>query len=72
MTRGDRAAVTLWLAALLFCAYWLLRHLTITADLSAFLPAAATRSQALLVKQLREGVASRLILIGRASCRERV
>jgi predicted exporter len=64
MTRGDRAAVTLWLAALLFCAYWLLRHLTITADLSAFLPAAATRSQALLVKQLREGVASRLILIG--------
>jgi predicted exporter len=64
MTRGDRAAVMVWLAVLLCCGYWLVRHLAVTADLSAFLPAAATRSQALLVQQLREGPASRLILIG--------
>ncbi len=64
MTRRDRAAIALWVAVVALCAFWLQRSLTVTADLSAFLPAAATRSQALLVKQLREGVASRLMLIG--------
>ncbi|HET9390112.1 MAG TPA: MMPL family transporter [Steroidobacteraceae bacterium] len=35
-----------------------------TTDLSAFLPRAPTATQRLLVDQLREGIASRLILIG--------
>ena len=34
-----------------------------TADLSAFLPGAPTAAQQLLVDQLREGPASRLILV---------
>ena len=64
MTRRGVAAVLVWAAAIGASAYWLTRHLDITTDLSAFLPAAATPAQSLLVGQLRDGVASRLILIG--------
>lgn len=64
MTRSDRAAVSIWLATLLAGAAWLAMHLVVTTDLSAFLPMAATRSQALLAQQLREGASSRLVLIG--------
>ena len=64
MTRRGVAAVLVWTVALSASAYWLARHLVITADLSAFLPAAATPMQSLLVDQLRDGVASRLVLIG--------
>src|SRR4051794_41922348 len=35
-----------------------------TTDLSAFLPRSPTATQRLLVDQLREGIASRLILVG--------
>lgn len=64
MTRAAAAAVLVWAAAIGASAYWLARHLEVTTDLSAFLPAAATPAQALLVSQLRDGVASRLILVG--------
>ena len=55
-------AVWLWLAALVICAVVVARS-KFTADLSAFLPKAPTAQQQLLVDQLREGVASRLILV---------
>ncbi|MGQ0752065.1 MAG: MMPL family transporter [Betaproteobacteria bacterium] len=63
MTRSGRSVVALWLVCLTASGYWLARHASITTEVSAFLPAAANRAQALLVGQLREGVASRLLLI---------
>ncbi|WHZ10147.1 MAG: putative membrane protein [Burkholderiaceae bacterium] len=64
MTSGWRRApaVWLWLAALAVCAVVVARS-KFTADLSAFLPKAPTAQQQLLVDQLRDGVASRLILV---------
>ncbi|QDL36052.1 MMPL family transporter [Rhodoferax sediminis] len=56
-------AVWLWLAALLVCGV-LISRASFTADLSAFLPKAPTPEQRLLVDQLRDGVVSRLILVG--------
>lgn len=64
MNVRERAVALLWLAAIIGCAGWLAARLAVTTDLSAFLPAAATRTQALLVQQLRDGAVSRLMLIG--------
>ena len=64
MSLRARLAVALWLVALVASGYWIARHLSVTTDLSAFLPPAATRVQEVLVEQLRAGVASRLLLIG--------
>lgn len=58
-----RLAVALWLAFVLACAAIVART-TFTADLSAFLPRAPTAEQQLLVDQLRDGLVSRLLLIG--------
>lgn len=63
-TLRARAAVAIWLALLCASGAWLARHLSITTDLGAFLPPAATRTQEVLVDQLRSGVASRLLLVG--------
>jgi len=52
----------LWVVALAACAY-VIAHARFSADLSAFLPAHPTAAQRLLIAQLREGPASRLILI---------
>lgn len=41
-----------------------LSRTTISTDITAFLPGPATRAQALLAEQLRDGVAARLMLIG--------
>ena len=57
-------ALAVWLVAMAVMLYVIARHVVVTSDLSAFLPAAATPEQALLVGELRDGVASRLILIG--------
>jgi predicted exporter len=57
------APVALWVAAIAVCA-WIAAHATYTGDLTAFLPRSATPAQALLVAQLREGVAARLLLVG--------
>jgi predicted exporter len=54
--------VAIWLL-LLAAAAWIIGHARFTADLSAFLPTRATAAQQALVDELREGVASRLILI---------
>ncbi len=56
------ASIVIWMA-LLAAAAWVVAHARYTADLSAFLPARPTPAQRALVDELREGVASRLILI---------
>ncbi|SDG44614.1 MMPL family transporter [Paraburkholderia phenazinium] len=56
-------AVLLWLVFLLACAVVISRT-TFTADLSAFLPRSPSAGQRVLVDQLRDGLVSRLILVG--------
>jgi predicted exporter len=56
------AAIVIW-ALLMGIAALVVIRARYSADLSAFLPRAPTPSQRLLVEQLRQGVASRLIII---------
>ena len=56
-------AVLIWLVFLLACAVVISRT-TFTADLSAFLPRSPSAGQRVLVDQLRDGLVSRLILVG--------
>ena len=58
-----RHALALWLLCIAVAATITLRTHYI-ADLSAFLPSAPTSEQAVLLDQLRSGVAARLVLIG--------
>ena len=62
MTRRA-AIVLLWLLVLVVCIAGTLRT-RFTADLSAFLPRSPTPQQALLVDLLRDGVVSRLLMVG--------
>jgi predicted exporter len=62
MTRRRALAPALWLCCLAAATLVVARARYIT-DLSAFLPAKPTPTQQLLVEQLRDGPASRLILI---------
>ena len=61
--RGRRAAAILIWAGLAAIAVWVVARARYSADLSAFLPQAPTPAQRLLVEQLRQGVASRLIIV---------
>ncbi|MHB1676895.1 MAG: MMPL family transporter [Sulfuriferula sp.] len=61
--RRPHYAIGLWLAFLLACVATISRT-HFTTDLSAFLPRTPTVQQQLLVDQIRNGLASRLILIG--------
>jgi len=54
-------AILVW-AGLAVIALWVIARARYSADLSAFLPRAPTAEQRLLVEQLRQGVASRLII----------
>lgn len=63
MSRGGWLPVAIWIA-LLAAAATVIARAPIGADLSAFLPRAPTPAQQLLVDQLREGVVSRLMLVG--------
>lgn len=56
-------AIALWLAFLLACGL-IVSRTRFTTDLSAFLPRTPTPEQQLLMDQLRDGIASRLILVG--------
>src|SRR6185312_4022765 len=61
---GGRALVgTLVWAALVLAAAVIVSRARFTADLSAFLPQTPTATQRLLVSQLREGTASRLLIV---------
>ncbi len=64
-SRGQRyPLLLLWLVILAASAWVALAHTHIYTDLTGFLPTAPNRPQQLLLDQLREGPASRLILIG--------
>jgi predicted exporter len=58
-----RVATVLWLLLVAACVAVVIRT-TFTTDLSAFLPRSPTAAQQVLVDQLRDGVVSRLMLIG--------
>jgi predicted exporter len=62
MTRLRVVRIALWLGAMVLAAVIVARA-NYTADLSAFLPRAPSERQRLLVDQLRDGPASRLLLI---------
>ena len=62
MTR-TRIAIALWLAFILACGI-IISRTQFTTDLSAFLPRSPTPEQQLLLEQIRDGLASRLILVG--------
>ena len=61
--RGGALVATLLWAALVAAAAVIVFRAHFTADLSAFLPQTPTATQRLLVSQLREGIASRLIIV---------
>ncbi|MGA7966418.1 MAG: MMPL family transporter [Gammaproteobacteria bacterium] len=61
--RRGRPAIVLWLAFVLACAIVVSRS-QFTTGLSAFFPSRPTPEQELLLDQIRDGVASRLILVG--------
>ena len=63
MSRVGLIAVGAWVALMAGCA-WIALHASYTTDLSVFLPRTPTTSQKLLAEQLRQGVVSRLILVG--------
>lgn len=58
-----RAAIVLWLGFLLVCGIIISRS-QFTTDLSAFFPRSPTPEQQLLLDQISDGLASRLILVG--------
>jgi predicted exporter len=60
---APRAAIAIWLAFLLACAVIAARS-DYSTDLAAFLPGTPTPEQEILVDELREGVVSRIILVG--------
>jgi predicted exporter len=59
----NRHALLIWLAGLCLAGF-LTARATYVADLSAFLPANPSAEQAVLLDQLRSGVAARLVLMG--------
>lgn len=61
--RGRALVGTLLWAVLMLIAAVIVSRARFTADLSAFLPQTPTATQRLLVSQLREGIASRLIIV---------
>ena len=61
--RRGITAIVLWLVFLLACA-GIISRTHFTTDLSAFLPSSPTPEQQLLMDQLQDGLASRLILVG--------
>jgi predicted exporter len=61
--RSGRTAIAIWLAFILVCGIIISRS-QFTTDLSAFFPRSPTQEQQLLLDQVRDGLASRLILVG--------
>ena len=63
MSHRARAAVVVWLVLVVACVAWLYRNLSVGADLTVFLPPSTNASQRLLLSQLRDGAATRLMLV---------
>jgi predicted exporter len=62
-TTPGRVAIAIWLVFILACGV-IISRTQFTTDLSAFLPRSPTAEQQLLLEQIRDGLASRLILVG--------
>ncbi len=63
MRRAPRRALVVWLLVVALSIFVVLRA-PVDTDMSAFLPRSPTPAQRVLVEQLRDGVVSRLILVG--------
>jgi len=63
LVRRRPLALLIWLASLAICGIVISRTV-FTTDLSAFLPQSPSKEQRVLLDQLRDGMVSRLILIG--------
>lgn len=61
--KDARTAVLIWLIFIFLC-LGIISRSHFTADLSAFLPSNPTAEQQLLIDQLKDGLASRLVLVG--------
>lgn len=61
--KSGRLAIMLWLGFIFACAIIISRS-QFTADLSAFFPRSPAPAQQLMLEQLHDGLASRLILVG--------
>lgn len=61
--RSGRIAIVVWVMFVIAAAFIITRS-RFTADLSAFLPRSPTPEQQVLLEQIRDGLASRLILVG--------
>ena len=61
--KSARLPVAIWLGLVAVCVLIVVRT-EFSTDLAAFLPRSPTPAQQILVDELREGVVSRLILIG--------
>jgi len=59
----NRLPITLWVALVILAAWLVYNQTRVVTDLTLFLPRGATPVEQLLVKQLREGPASRLVLV---------
>jgi predicted exporter len=55
-------AVAIWLLVVL-ASVWVIRHTTITGDITAFLPSKPSEAQQILVDQLQDGMVSRILLL---------
>lgn len=58
---GSRGLWLLWLALLAAAGHWALHNVRISSDLTAFLPAAGNETESLLLEELQNGTASRLM-----------
>ncbi|HYM02247.1 MAG TPA: hypothetical protein VET85_04815, partial [Stellaceae bacterium] len=63
MRRDYRVALGIWIAGMVLCAA-LVARTGLSTDMSAFLPRSPSAAQQVLVDQVRNGVVSRLILLG--------
>jgi len=55
--------IAAWLACLFLGLYGLVTHTRVVTDLTAFLPQAASQQQQILISQLQQGPAARLVLV---------
>jgi predicted exporter len=63
LTTRQSGIVTLWLCLITASVWIIVGPTRFSSDITAFLPSAVNREHQLLIQQLREGLASRLILI---------
>jgi predicted exporter len=54
----------LWLTALLLSGWWAFSHITLRTDMSLFLPQGGNPDQRLLLNEMNQGPANRLLLLG--------